>query len=89
MFYAATSAPMLGDGTAHRQGLLSPIVRGYGGGVTDRPDIFTAGELRASGHVLKDLRQEIRGNLLAALAAGKDPWPGIYGFGRRHAIHQR
>ena len=50
--------------------------------VTNRPDIFTVGELRASGHVLKDLRQEIRGNLLAALAAGDDPWPGMYGFGR-------
>jgi magnesium chelatase subunit I len=50
--------------------------------VSDRPDIFTVGELRAAGHVRKDLRLEIRDNLLAALAAGRDPWPGIYGFGR-------
>ncbi len=45
----------------------------YGGGVSDRPEIFTVGELRASGHVHKDLRREIRDNLLAALAAGRDP----------------
>ena len=37
--------------------------------VTDRPEIFTVGELRAAGHVQKDLRHEIRDNLLAALAA--------------------
>jgi magnesium chelatase subunit I len=54
----------------------------YGREVTDRPDIFTVGELHAAGHVHKDLRHEIRGNLLAALAAGRDPWPGMYGFSR-------
>jgi magnesium chelatase subunit I len=54
----------------------------YGVRVSDRPDIFTVGELRAAGHVHKDLRHEIRDNLLAALAADRDPWPGIYGFGR-------
>ena len=41
-------------------------VQVYGGGVSDRPEIFTVGELRASGHVHKDLRREIRDNLLAA-----------------------
>ncbi|MFQ4150265.1 sigma 54-interacting transcriptional regulator [Arthrobacter sp. LAPM80] len=50
--------------------------------MSDRPKIPTLGELRASGHVYKDLRREIRENLLAALAAGRNPWPGIYGFGR-------
>ncbi|PYI66394.1 magnesium chelatase [Arthrobacter livingstonensis] len=50
--------------------------------MSDRPEIFTLGELRASGHVHKDLRREIRENLLAALAASRDPWPGIYGFSR-------
>ncbi|MDJ0322071.1 sigma 54-interacting transcriptional regulator [Pseudarthrobacter sp. PS3-L1] len=50
--------------------------------MTERPEIFTVGELRASGHVLKDLRQELRDNLLEALAEGRDPWPGIFGFGR-------
>lgn len=54
----------------------------YRRGVSDRPDIFTVGELRASGHVHKDLRREIRDNLLAALAAGRDPWPGMFGFSR-------
>jgi magnesium chelatase subunit I len=44
------------------------------------PSASTVGELRASGHVLKPLRQEIRDNLLAALAEGRDPWPGLYGF---------
>jgi magnesium chelatase subunit I len=54
----------------------------YRRGVSDRPDIFTVGELRASGHVHKDLRREIRDNLLVALATGSDPWPGMYGFSR-------
>ncbi|MCQ9162841.1 sigma 54-interacting transcriptional regulator [Arthrobacter sp. STN4] len=48
--------------------------------MSDRPDISTVGELRAAGHVLKELRQELRENLLAALAAGRDPWPGIHGL---------
>nr|WP_207950265.1 ATP-binding protein [Nocardioides ochotonae] len=38
------------------------------------------GELRASGHVHKPLRTEIRDNLLARLRAGEDPWPGLHGF---------
>jgi magnesium chelatase subunit I len=50
--------------------------------VSDRPEIFTVGELRASGHVHKGLHQELRDNLLAALAAGHDPWPGMFGFSR-------
>jgi magnesium chelatase subunit I len=45
------------------------------------PTIRTVGELRASGHVLKSVRDEIRDNLLAALADGTDPWPGLHGFG--------
>jgi magnesium chelatase subunit I len=45
------------------------------------PTISTLAELRASGHVLKPLRQEIRDNLLAKLAVGEDPWPGLHGFG--------
>ena len=44
------------------------------------PSATTVGELRASGHVHKPLRQEIRDNLLAALAEGRNPWPGLYGF---------
>lgn len=40
----------------------------------------TLGELRASGHVERTVKEEIRENLLAALAAGDDVWPGIFGF---------
>ena len=44
------------------------------------PTASTVGELRASGHVHKPLRTEIRDNLLAKLRAGEDPWPGLHGF---------
>ncbi len=40
----------------------------------------TVGELRSSGHQLRSVRAELRDNLLAALRAGTDPWPGIVGF---------
>jgi magnesium chelatase subunit I len=46
-----------------------------------RPAATTVGELRASGHTLRTVRAEIRDNLLAALQEGRDPWPGIHGFG--------
>ena len=44
------------------------------------PASTTVGELRASGHLMKDLRTEVRDNLLAALREGRDPWPGLHGF---------
>jgi magnesium chelatase subunit I len=44
------------------------------------PTLATVGALRASGHVQKTLRAEIRDNLLAALREGRDPWPGLHGF---------
>ena len=47
---------------------------------TPPPEIQTTGQLRASGHAYRPLRVELRENLLAALAAGSDPWPGIHGF---------
>jgi len=47
-----------------------------------QPNIRTVAELRASGHVQSSLREEIQRNLLAALAEGRDPWPGIHGFDR-------
>ncbi len=50
--------------------------------MTERPTIATVAELRASGHVQKALREEIRDNLLTALAAGENPWPGLHGFDR-------
>jgi magnesium chelatase subunit I len=45
-----------------------------------RPLIATVGQLRASGHVQKSLRAEIRDNLLSALREGRNPWPGLHGF---------
>jgi magnesium chelatase subunit I len=47
---------------------------------TPAPAPITVGQLRASGHVQKTLRQELRDNLLAALRDGRDPWPGLHGF---------
>jgi magnesium chelatase subunit I len=47
---------------------------------TPAPAISTLGQLRASGHVQKPVRVELRDNLLAKLAAGEDPWPGMHGF---------
>jgi hypothetical protein len=44
------------------------------------PDPTTLGELRASGHVLKPVKAEVRDNLLACLAAGETAFPGILGF---------
>lgn len=46
-----------------------------------RPDLpRTLGALRASGHQMRSVKDEIRTNLLAMLRAGTDPWPGIVGF---------
>src|SRR5215203_5781448 len=49
--------------------------------MSERPAPTTVGELRATGHVARSVRAEIRDNLVAALAAGHDPWPGLHGFG--------
>lgn len=42
--------------------------------------IRTLGDLRAAGHQPKTVKAEIRANLLARLAAGDDPWPGLHGL---------
>ncbi len=47
---------------------------------TAPPDIATVAQLRASGHLEKPLRAELRDNLLARLREGSDPWPGLHGF---------
>jgi magnesium chelatase subunit I len=47
---------------------------------TPAPAIATLGQLRESGHVQRSVRTELRDNLLAKLAAGDDPWPGMHGF---------
>ena len=44
------------------------------------PGITTVGELRASGHVQRSVKDELRENLLDALREGRDAWPGILGF---------
>ncbi|MGZ5403818.1 MAG: magnesium chelatase, partial [Nocardioides sp.] len=49
--------------------------------MTQAPTSTTVGELHASGHVHRVLRDEIRSNLLTRLAARDDPWPGLHGFG--------
>ncbi|MCY7365741.1 MAG: sigma 54-interacting transcriptional regulator [Frankiaceae bacterium] len=48
--------------------------------VPPAPADTTLGELRASGHILKPVKAEVRDNLLARLAAGQSAFPGILGF---------
>src|SRR5829696_5785038 len=52
----------------------------YGHRVSTPPSIATLGALRASGHVHRGVKAEIRDNLLARLAAGEPTLPGIVGF---------
>jgi magnesium chelatase subunit I len=40
----------------------------------------TLGELKASGHLYRTVKQEIRENLLTRMRAGEDRFPGIVGF---------
>jgi Mg-chelatase subunit ChlI len=47
---------------------------------TTPPAIKHHGQLRASGHEQKSLREELRSNLLDALREGRDPLPGLHGF---------
>ena len=47
---------------------------------TAKPTSATLGELRAAGYESRTLREELRDNLLAKLADGTDPWPGLHGF---------
>ncbi len=51
------------------------------------PAPVTLGELRASGHEYRGVKEEIRNNLLAMLRAGQDPFPGIIGFGQTVVPH--
>ena len=44
------------------------------------PEISTLAQLRASGHVHRAVKTEIRQNLLARLRAGEETLPGIVGF---------
>ena len=40
----------------------------------------TLGELRASGHELRSVKDEVRTNLIAMLQQGRDPFPGMVGI---------
>ncbi|MBV9093204.1 MAG: magnesium chelatase [Streptosporangiaceae bacterium] len=50
-------------------------------------DATTLGELRASGHAHRGVKEEIRQNLLAMMREGSDPFPGIVGFGQTVLPH--
>jgi len=54
---------------------------------TSQPAPATLGELRASGHTYRGVKEEIRDNLLAMMRAGEDPFPGIVGFGQTVLPH--
>jgi magnesium chelatase subunit I len=58
----------------------SPRSRRSVEGVNSAPDISTLGALRASGHIHRGVKAEIRQNLIARLAAGEPSLPGIVGF---------
>src|SRR5258707_1831012 len=49
-------------------------------GTAAAPAVKTLGELRASGHLFRSVKDEVRQNLLARLRAGADTFPGILGF---------
>jgi hypothetical protein len=51
------------------------------------PAAATVRELRASGHQIRTVKEEMRENLLAALRAGEDAFPGIVGFGQTVLPH--
>jgi magnesium chelatase subunit I len=52
-----------------------------------RPTITTVRELRADGHQYRTVKEEIRQNLLTHLREGRDPFPGIIGFGETVLPH--
>src|ERR1700739_4085268 len=54
---------------------------------TTPPQISTLGELRASGHQLRTVKQELRHNLLERMRTGENAFPGIIGFGQTVLPH--
>jgi magnesium chelatase subunit I len=58
-----------------------------GNAASPAPAPTTLGELRASGHQFRTVKAEIRQNLLAAMRAGDDAFPGIIGFGQTVLPH--
>jgi magnesium chelatase subunit I len=65
----------------------SPAAGPQPGVTTAPPAASTLGELRASGHVYRSVKDEIRQNLLARMRAGEDRFPGIIGFGQTVLPH--
>jgi magnesium chelatase subunit I len=55
-------------------------VEGVTAVATEPPTVATLGELRATGHVPRSVKTEIRQNLIARLQAGEPSLPGIVGF---------
>ncbi len=55
--------------------------------VSTPPDITTLRELRASGHQLRTVKQELRHNLLDRMRRRQDAFPGIIGFGQTVLPH--
>jgi magnesium chelatase subunit I len=51
------------------------------------PAAGTLGELKASGHQLRTVKEELRHNLLDRLRAGENPFPGIVGFSQTVLPH--
>src|SRR5580698_3402713 len=51
------------------------------------PAARTLGELTSSGHQLRTVKEELRGNLLERLRAGQNAFPGIVGFGQTVLPH--
>jgi len=51
------------------------------------PAVETLGDLRASGHELRSVKEELRQNLIARMRAGENTFPGIIGFGQTVLPH--
>jgi magnesium chelatase subunit I len=51
------------------------------------PDVSTLRQLRASGHQLRTVKQELRHNLLDRMRTRTDAFPGIIGFGQTVLPH--
>src|SRR4029077_11023361 len=54
---------------------------------TSAPAPATLGQLRASGHAYRGVKEEIRDNLLDMTRERQDPFPGIVGFGQTVLPH--
>jgi magnesium chelatase subunit I len=51
------------------------------------PAVSTLGELKASGHQLRTVKEELRNNLLGRLRSGENAFPGIVGFSQTVLPH--